>query len=125
MSAIVSAGVHTCVTSLRTRCRSGCSHQSVVTPAVFDTRGIAYAAWTLTALCLGAFLGTLFRRVLPAMATSLAAYLMLGALTWFYLHDRYPVSTFWPMQLFESGWLLALSALLVAATIRLVNRHAT
>ncbi len=30
-------------------------------PAVFDTRGLAYAAWTLTAFCLGAFLGTLLR----------------------------------------------------------------
>jgi hypothetical protein len=28
------------------------------------------------------------------------------------------------MQVLEAGWLLALSALLVAATIRLVRRHA-
>jgi hypothetical protein len=28
------------------------------------------------------------------------------------------------MQFFESGWLLALSALLVAGTVRLVRRHA-
>ena len=37
---------------------------------------------------------------------------------------RYPVRTFWPMQVFEAGWLLALSALLIAATIWLVRRHA-
>jgi hypothetical protein len=48
---------------------------TVQSPAVFETRGIAYAAWTLTAFCLGAFLGTLIRRVLPAMAASLASYL--------------------------------------------------
>ena len=45
-------------------------------------------------------------------------------LTWFYLRDHYPVTTYWPMQLFEAGWLLALSAALVAATIWLVRRYA-
>ncbi len=92
---------------------------------MFDTRGIAYAAWTLTAFCLGAFLGTLMRRVLPAMAATLGVYVALAAATWFYLRDHYPVSTFWPMQVFEAGWLLALSALLVAGTVWLVRRHAT
>jgi hypothetical protein len=29
------------------------------------------------------------------------------------------------MQLFEAGWLLVLSALLIAGTVRLVRRHAT
>ena len=95
---------------------------TVLSPAVFDTRGLAYAAWTLTALCLGAFLGALIRRVIPAMAASLAAYLALTGLTWAYLQNHYPVSTFWPRQLFESGWLLALSALLVAGTVWLVRR---
>lgn len=99
-------------------------HMSALTPTVFDARGPAYAAWTLTAFCLGAFFGTLVRRVLPAMAVTLGCYAALTAAAWFYLHDHYPVSTFWPMQFFESGWLLALSALLVAATIRLVRRHA-
>jgi hypothetical protein len=67
---------------------------TVLTPAVFDTRGLAYAAWTLTAFCLGAFSGALIRRVLPAMAAALAAYLFLVALTWLYLQYHYPVSTF-------------------------------
>jgi ABC-type transport system involved in multi-copper enzyme maturation permease subunit len=97
---------------------------TVLSPAVFETRGIAYAAWTLTAFCLGAFLGTLIRRVLPAMAASLGAYLFLGALTWLYLGDHYPARTFWPMQAFEGGWLLALCALLVAGTLWLVRRYA-
>ena len=43
-----------------------------------------------------------------------------GTQWWRYI----PVSRFWPMQFFESGWLLALSALLVAGTVRLVRRHA-
>lgn len=35
-----------------------------------------------------------------------------------------PVSRFWPMQFFEGGWLLALSVLLIAATVWLVHRRA-
>jgi hypothetical protein len=97
---------------------------TVLTPAVFDTRGLVYAAWTLTAFCLGAFLGTLFRRVLPAMAASLAACLALIAVTWTCLHDHYPVSTFWPMQAFQAGWLLAVCALLGAGTLWLVRYRA-
>jgi hypothetical protein len=38
--------------------------------------------------------------------------------------DYQPVSHFWPMQLIEGGWLLALSALLVTATVVLVRRRA-
>jgi hypothetical protein len=99
-------------------------HMTAVSPAVFGTGGVVYAAWTLTALCLGTCCGALLRRTLPAMLGTLAAYLALAVFTWFCLRDHYPVSTFWPMQVLEAGWLLALSALLVAATIRLVRRHA-
>ena len=67
----------------------------------------------------------LLRRALPAMAAALAVYAALAAATWFYLRDHYPVSTFWPMQVFEASWLLLLSGLLVAATVRLVRRHAS
>ena len=35
-----------------------------------------------------------------------------------------PASRFWPFQWIEGGWLLALSALLIAATIWLVQRRA-
>jgi hypothetical protein len=35
-----------------------------------------------------------------------------------------PASRFWPFQWIEGGWLLALSALLIAATIWLVHRCA-
>ena len=97
---------------------------TAVSPGVFGTRGVVYAAWALTALCLGTFAGALLRRLLPAMLVTLVAYLALAAVTWFYLRGHYPVSTFWPMQAFESGWLLVLSALLVTATIWLVRRRA-
>jgi hypothetical protein len=36
-----------------------------------------------------------------------------------------PGSRFWPFQWIESGWLLLLSALLIAATIWLVRHRAT
>jgi hypothetical protein len=97
---------------------------TVLSPAVFGTRGIVYAAWTLTGFCLGVFLGTLMRRVLPAMAAALGLYAGLIGVTWSYLHDHYPVRTFWPMQAFESGWLAVLSALLVAGTVWLVRHQA-
>ncbi len=84
--------------------------QTALTPTVFDTSGLSYAAWTLLAFSLGAFLGALLRRTLAAMAATLGGYVGLAAATWFYLRDHYPVKTFWPMQLFEAGWLLALSA---------------
>ncbi len=97
---------------------------TVLSPAVFETRGLAYAAWTLTAFCLGVFLGALIRRVIPAMAASLGGYLALTGLTWAYLHDHYPVGTFWPMQLLECSWLLAVCALLTAGTLWLVRQYA-
>jgi len=133
------------------------------TATVFDTHGIVFAAWTLTAFCVGAFLGMLFRRILPAMAATFGVYGGLGLLTLLELRKDYPValvssnarllansrptptspwilstwdsagtqwwryipaSRFWPMQLFEAGWLLILSVLLIAGTVRLVRRHA-
>ena len=97
---------------------------TALTPTVFDTSGLSYAAWTLVAFCLGAFLGALVRRTLAAMAATLGVYVGLAGLTWFYLRNHYPVSTFWPMQLFEAGWLLALSAALAAGTVWLVRRYA-
>jgi len=42
-------------------------NMTVLSPSVFDARGVSYAAWTLTAFCMGAFLGMLVRRILPAM----------------------------------------------------------
>jgi hypothetical protein len=92
-------------------------------PAVFATHGTHYAAWTLTAFCLGAFFGMLIRRIIPAMAATLAIYVALAAVTWFYLRNHYPVITFWPAQLLESAWLVVLSALLAWGTVTLVRRH--
>jgi hypothetical protein len=38
---------------------------------------------------------------------------------------RQPASRFWAFQWFESGWLLALSVLLIAEAVWLVRRRAT
>jgi hypothetical protein len=173
---------------------------------LFELRGVAFAAWTLAAFAIGALAGMLIRRVVPAIAATLAAYtgLALAASLWLRQHyavplltsklnvpgsawilsrwwtkggttlsqsamnqiqgsmalqmmpvvphgerkvykgrtlldvqqyltqhgytqwTRYqPGSRFWPFQWIEGGWLLALSVLLIAATIWLVRRRAT
>ena len=135
---------------------------TVLSATVFGTRGIAFAAWTLAAFTIGSFAGMLIRRIIPAMAVTLGAYLGLDLLTWLFLRPHYPlalvtsnpsidsgpisvnspwvlstwntggtrwtryipVSRFWPMQFIEAGWLLALSVLLIAATVWLVRRRA-
>jgi hypothetical protein len=117
----------------------------------FDLRGVALAAWALAAFAIGVLAGILIRRVVPAMFATLAAWSGLAVLTGVYLRPHYqaplvtsgfslpsaawvigqrwtlhgkPVSRFWPFQWIEDGWLLALSLLLIAATIWLVRRHA-
>jgi hypothetical protein len=133
------------------------------TATILDTHGIVFAAWTLTAFCIGAFLGMLLRRILPAMAATFGVYGGLALLIGLYLRKDYPValvtsnpslfaspdqkttspwvlstwesggtqwwryipeSRFWPMQFIEAGWLVFLSALLIAGTVWLVRRHA-
>jgi hypothetical protein len=92
--------------------------------SVFNVTGVAYAAWTLAAFCLGVFFGMLVRRLLPAMTVTTGVFVALELLTAFFLRGHYPVGTYWPMQVVEAGWLLAFSAALTAATIRLLRRHA-
>jgi len=163
---------------------------------LFDTLGVAFAAWTLAAFAIGALAGMLIRRVVPAIAATLAAYATLAFATALWLRQHYmtplltskpnlpgtawivnqwydkggkfafpargsqlvsvasrlcpwarnaslgspaqcltrhgytlwasyqPGSRFWPFQWIEGGWLLALSALLIAATVWLVRRRA-
>jgi len=187
-------------------------------PTLFDLRGVAFAAWTLAAFAIGALAGMLIRRVVPAIAATLAAYAGLALAAGLFLQQHYltplvtsnlnlnlnltlnpnlnlpgsawilsrwwtegeatlsqatmnqvidpifqrlmpvvphdevhlykqptylnvlqylthhgytqwtmyqPGSRFWPFQWIEGGWLLALSALLIAATVWLVRRRAT
>ena len=159
---------------------------------VFDLGEVAFAAWTLAAFAIGALAGMLIRRVVPAIAATLAAYAGLAFATGLWLREHYitplatsspnppgsasvisgwytkggtfafpargsqivgalqhfcpmsnlspmqclsqhgytwwasyhPGSRFWPFQWIEGGWLLALSVLLIAATVWLVRRRA-
>jgi len=171
-------------------------------PGVFDLRGVAFAAWTLTAFAIGALAGMLIRRVVPAMVATLTGYAALAFATGGFLRQYYlsplvtsnpnvpesawiysqwgtrngtfayagsppdalvtrfcpfgpstpatvvpkpkidtlaqclaqhgytqwtsyqPASRFWAFQWIEGGWLLALSALLIAVTVWLVQRRA-
>jgi len=175
------------------------NNQVPLDAGVFDLRGVAFAAWTLAAFAIGALAGMLIRRVVPAIAATLAACTGLAVAAGLYLREHYmtpllvknadaprnawiisqwwtkggkpvsqsalsqflqqgapqlaggkgglpqddptvnqylaqhgytlwtsyqPGSRFWPFQWIEGGWLLALSVLLIAATIWLVRRRA-
>ena len=175
------------------------SEASPFEAGLFDLRGVAFAAWTLAAFAIGALAGMIIRRVVPAMAATLAAYTGLALAAGNLLRQHYmtpmlttnlnlpgsawimsqwwtkggefafagrppeylleqlcpapavgplgkpshetlaqclsqhgytqwtsyqPVSRFWPFQWIEGGWLLALSVLLIAATVWLVRRRA-
>ena len=65
---------------------------TVLSWGVFETRGVAFAAWCLAAFAIGAFLGMLIRRTVGAMAATMGVYLGLQLLTWGVLSRHYPVS---------------------------------
>jgi ABC-type transport system involved in multi-copper enzyme maturation permease subunit len=58
-------------------------------PQFFDLTGIAFAAWTLAAFAIGTLLGVLIRRVVPAIAASIAASAGLLLVTVLYLRPHY------------------------------------
>jgi len=120
---------------------------------LFGNLGVAFAAWTLLAFAMSAFAGALIRRVVPAMAATLVVWTVLDVTTMMAIRQHYmtpltvsganqpsgnswvlsqvhnawlyqPGNRFWPFQLIEGGWLLALSAILIGATVWLVRRRA-
>jgi ABC-type transport system involved in multi-copper enzyme maturation permease subunit len=56
---------------------------------VFDLLGVAFAAWTLAAFAIGVTAGMLIRRVLPALAATLAVYAGLALATGLWLRQHY------------------------------------
>ena len=58
-------------------------------PGVFDLRGVAFAAWTLAAFAIGALAGMLIRRVVPAIAATLAVYAGLAFAAGLFLRQHY------------------------------------
>jgi hypothetical protein len=56
---------------------------------VFDLGEVAFAAWTLAAFAIGALAGMLIRRVVPAIAATLAVYAGLAFATGLWLREHY------------------------------------
>ena len=56
---------------------------------VFDLREVAFPAWTLAVFAIGVLAGTLIRRVVPAIAATLAVYAGLALVTALYLRQHY------------------------------------
>jgi ABC-type transport system involved in multi-copper enzyme maturation permease subunit len=58
-------------------------------PKLFGVRGVAFAAWTLAAFAIGALAGMLIRRVVSAIAVTLAVCLALSFAAGLYLRPHY------------------------------------
>jgi ABC-type transport system involved in multi-copper enzyme maturation permease subunit len=58
-------------------------------PTLFGLRGVAFAAWTLAGFAIGALAGLLIRRVVPAIAATLAVYAGLLFAARLYLQQHY------------------------------------
>ncbi|MGH3156185.1 MAG: ABC transporter permease subunit, partial [Streptosporangiaceae bacterium] len=56
---------------------------------VFDLREVAFTGWTMAAFAIGALAGALIRRVVPAIAATLAVYAGLALATALYLREHY------------------------------------
>jgi hypothetical protein len=62
---------------------------SAFAPQYFELTGIAFAAWTLAAFAIGALAGVLIRKVVPAIAATMAAWAGLLLITILYLRPHY------------------------------------
>jgi hypothetical protein len=82
---------------------------SVMLPLGFALLGVAFAAWTLLAYSLAAFLGALFRRTVPAMAVTLVVYIALALETATAIRPHYatPVTVRGWNNPGGAGWVLS------------------
>jgi hypothetical protein len=78
-------------------------------PALFDLHGVVFAAWTLAAFAIGGLAGMLIRRVVPAIAVTLAVYVGLAFAVGAFLRDHYlaPLVTTSSLNLPGSAWILS------------------
>jgi ABC-type transport system involved in multi-copper enzyme maturation permease subunit len=67
----------------------GLSQTSPFNGGLFDLREVAFPAWTLAAFAIGALAGMLIRRVVPAIAATLAVYAGLAVATGVFLREHY------------------------------------
>jgi uncharacterized protein YneF (UPF0154 family) len=65
------------------------SEASPLSGGLFELRGVAFAAWTLAAFAIGALAGMLIRRVVLAIAATLAIYAGLAVAAGMYLRQHY------------------------------------
>jgi hypothetical protein len=65
------------------------SAESPLRPTMFDLHGVAIAAWTLLAFAIGSLAGMIARRVVPAMAATLATLAGLAFVTDAFLRQHY------------------------------------
>ena len=75
---------------------------------VFDLGEVAFAAWTLAAFAIGALAGMLIRRVVPAIAATLATYAGLALATTLWLREHYmtPLLTS-KLDVPDSAWIVS------------------
>ena len=77
ISVTVASGLFSLVTTWYYQPYFAASNPAPLTPlapTLFDLRGVAFPAWTLAAFAIGALAGMLIRRVVPAIAATLAVY---------------------------------------------------
>ncbi|MFF7046332.1 ABC transporter permease [Streptomyces massasporeus] len=103
---------------------------------VFEANGVLATAHALTALALGVLSGVLLRRALPALGVAVAAMVSLAYVlddlrphlwptppgTPSLMHEH-PSSHFWPLQLVETGIVLAVAALAIATAFLVLRRR--
>jgi ABC-type transport system involved in multi-copper enzyme maturation permease subunit len=84
------------------------SEASPFAPGLFDSRGVAFAAWALAAFAIGCLAGMLIRRVVPAIVATLAAYTGLAVVAGGLLrqHYRAPLVTS-SLNVPNSAWILS------------------
>ena len=95
---------------------------SEMLPLAFALLGVAFAAWTLLAYSVAAFLGTLFRRTVPAMAVTLVVYIALALATATALRPHYatPVT----VRGWNNGGVWVISSWVKAPDGRVLNQSA-
>ena len=82
---------------------------SSLLPLTFALLGVAFAAWTLVAYSLAAFLGAVFRRTVLAMAVTLVLFVVLAMATATAIRPHYatPVSVRAAAATNSSGWVIS------------------
>jgi len=65
------------------------TEMSPMNPGLFGPRGLTFAAWTLAAVTMGGLAGMLIRRIVPAIAATLAVYAGLAVATGMFLRQHY------------------------------------